>query len=166
MTNPYEPPSGEPPAEPQPQPPPPPGGSPYGQPMPPYAQGMPPPYAASPYGQFPYGQHPGAVRNGLGTAALVLGIIGVVCGATVVLFFLAFILGVLAVIFGLIGRGRAKRAEATNETMATWGFALGVVSLVLSVIGLVVVIHVGQDRRDCRARAVTPEQFNACNHKF
>lgn len=164
MTNPFEPPAGDAadPGAPAP--------APYGQSMPPYGQSM-PPYGQPQPGQYPYpppgyGGYPAAPRNGLGTAGLVLGIIGAVIGAFMFLFPVAFILGVLAVVFGLIGRSRAKQGQASNKTAATWGFALGVVSLVLSVIGLVVVIHIAQDRQECRDRAVTPQQYNDCNHTF
>jgi hypothetical protein len=181
VTNPFEPPSGDAPDPGAPDPgtpaaPPPAGQSPYGQAMPPYGQ---PPYGQPPYGQPPYGQppygqppygapgyggYPASMRNGLGTAALVLGIIGVVTGATMFLFSIAFVLGVLAVVFGLIGRGRGKRGEATNGTKATWGFALGVVSLVLSVVGLIVVLHVARHHLDCISRAQTQSELEACNN--
>lgn len=169
MTNPFEPPSGE---QPNPGPPPPPGQPQYGQPMPQYGQpqyGQQPPYGQPPYGgpppygqAPPYGAYPAAMRNGLGTAGLVLGIIGVVAGATIFLFPIAFILGVLAVIFGLIGRGRAKRGEASNGSKATWGFGLGVASLVLSVIGLIVVHTVFRNTVRCIQRSTTQEQQQAC----
>src|SRR5665213_3215703 len=59
-----------------------------------------------------YGTPATGVRNGLGTTALVLGVIAVVLSWTVVG---GIILGVLAVVFGIVGRGRAKRGEATNR---------------------------------------------------
>jgi hypothetical protein len=166
VTNPFEPPSGDAPDPGAPDPgtpaaPPPAGQSPYGQAMPPYGQ---PPYGQPPYGAPGYGGYPASMRNGLGTAALVLGIIGVVTGATMFLFSIAFVLGVLAVVFGLIGRGRGKRGEATNGTKATWGFALGVVSLVLSVVGLIVVLHVARHHLDCISRAQTQSELEACNN--
>src|SRR5436305_5330947 len=45
-----------------------------------------------------------AASNGLAVAALVLGIIGVVVGLIPLFFFIALPLGVLAFVFGLIGR--------------------------------------------------------------
>jgi hypothetical protein len=152
VTVPFEPPSG------YPQPPA------YGQP-PPY--GQPPVYGQpSPYGYPGYGGYPPALRNGLGTAALVLGILGAVCGLTLFGFFLAFPLGVLAVIFGLIGRGRAKRHEATNNNSATWGLCLGIAALVMSAVGLVFVIHVVRDQNACRDRAVTQQDYINCDNNF
>ena len=110
--------------------------------LPPVAAGYDPAaYSPPPYGQAPYvggygvptpfGQAP---QNGLGTAALVLGIIGVLfCWNP-----LGFILGVLAIIFGSIGRGRAKRGQATNQSSATAGLVLGVVAVALLLILLVI----------------------------
>ena len=59
-------------------------------------------------GAYPgaYGGGPVVARNGLGTAALVLGILALVTCWTVIG---GVVLGVLAVIFGFIGRGRVKR---------------------------------------------------------
>lgn len=69
-----------------------------------------------------------APRNGMGTAALVLGILGLVLGC---------ILSGLAIIFGSIGIGRANRGEATNKGAATAGLILGIVGFVLwTIIGL------------------------------
>ncbi|MFI9627144.1 DUF4190 domain-containing protein [Streptomyces sp. NPDC052042] len=96
----------------------------------------------SPQPQQPYApaQMPGArpARNGLGIAALVLGVIGAVSGLIPLLFWLAGILGIIALILGLSGRGRVKRGEATNKGVATFGAALGLVSLVLAVVGAVI----------------------------
>ncbi|MEW1720824.1 DUF4190 domain-containing protein [Streptomyces sp. NPDC093109] len=93
-----------------------------------------PTYPATPgYPGYPgYGQNPWqqAPANGLGTAALVLGIISVVAfcfwGVNIVL-------AVLALIFGIIGRRRANRGEATNGGMALAGIVLGAVGIVLGV---------------------------------
>ncbi|MZD06729.1 DUF4352 domain-containing protein [Streptomyces sp. SID5785] len=74
-------------------------------------------------------------RNGLGTAALILGIIGALSGLIPILFWLAGILGIVALILGLTGRGRAKRGEATNKGVALAGALLALVALGLSVFG-------------------------------
>lgn len=78
---------------------------------------------------------PQTARNGLGIAALTLGVIGVISGLVPFLFWLAGLLGVLALVLGLVGRGRAKRGLATNKGMALAGVLLAIASLVLSVIG-------------------------------
>ena len=105
----------------------------------------PPPFSAASYSPPPYGQSPYATpgypapfgapaRNGMGTAGLVLGIIGVVVCWTP----LGFILGILAIIFGSIGRSRATRGEATNQSSATAGLVLGIVSIALLLLFLIV----------------------------
>jgi hypothetical protein len=104
----------------------------YGQPgypQPSHAQPAYPAYApayvapaAAPIG---YGSYP-APRNGLGTAALVLGIIGVVlCWVP----FTGWALNILAIIFGAVGRKRAADGLATNKSSAVAGLVLGVVGL-------------------------------------
>ncbi|MER5745188.1 DUF4190 domain-containing protein [Streptomyces sp. NPDC002225] len=105
--------------------------SPQQQPQQPYAPAQAP------------GTHP--ARNGLGVTALVLGIIGAVSGLIPFLFWLAGLLGLVALILGLAGRGRVKRGEATNKGVTTFGAALGGVSLVLAVVGAVITFMVVND---------------------
>lgn len=106
-------------------------------------------FTQQPQPQQPYapaqapGTHP--ARNGLGIAALVLGIIGTVSGLIPLFFWLAGILGLIALILGLSGRGRAKRGEATNKGVATFGAVLGLVALVLSVVGAVLTFKAVDD---------------------
>lgn len=90
------------------------------------------------YPQYPpFQQQPPqqVVRNGLGTAALILGVIGAVSGLIPLLFWLAGILGVIALILGLTGRGRVKRGEATNKGIALTGTLLGLAAMGLAVFG-------------------------------
>lgn len=150
---------------------PPPGG--YGQPptQPPYGQ---PPYGAPPYGTpdqprygAPYGSPGGATRrNGMGTAALVLGIVGLVLS----LFVLGAVPGVLAIIFGFIGRGRARRREATNGGAALAGIITGMLAVVIaaSILALVSSLIGPELRkyRDCLSGAQTGEQNSACQELF
>ena len=106
-----------------------------GGPQPGYAggpAGYPAAYSAGVYapGAMTYGAYP-APRNGLGTAALVLGIIGVVlCWIP----FTGWALNILAVIFGAIGRKRAINGEANNKSSAVAGLVLGVVGLAVWVV--------------------------------
>ncbi|MFE7414065.1 DUF4352 domain-containing protein [Streptomyces laurentii] len=79
-----------------------------------------------------------AMRNGLGTAALILGIIGTLSGLIPLFFWLAGILGLIALILGLVGRGRVKRGEANNKGVALFGALLGLAALILSVVGAVI----------------------------
>ncbi|MEU3605845.1 DUF4190 domain-containing protein [Streptomyces sp. NPDC035033] len=134
-------PAGEPSAGELPPPPVAPGGpAAFGAPAPPYGH---PPAGPSAYGypaagptsygyppvhSLPYGPLPGQ-NNGMGTAGMVLGIIG-----TCLFWFYgvpSIVLGVLALIFGILGRKRAHRGEASNGGTATAGVVLGIVSMVL-----------------------------------
>ncbi len=76
---------------------------------------------------------PGAsrpARNGVGIAALVLGILALVTAITLIG---GVVLGVVAIVLGLVGRGRARRGEATNGGMATTGIVLGLVGILASI---------------------------------
>jgi hypothetical protein len=96
-----------------------------------------------------------APRNGFGTAALILGILAVFTSITVIG---GVLLGVLAVILGAIGRGRAKRGEANNGGSALAGLICGVVGMLLAAGLLAVGVSVlnsdsGQEFKDCVERA-------------
>jgi formate hydrogenlyase subunit 3/multisubunit Na+/H+ antiporter MnhD subunit len=98
----------------------------------------------------------------------VCGIIGVVLCFTVVL---GVVLGVLALVFGLIGRGRAKRGEATNRGQATAGVVLGSIALVATagVIGLYVWLantDEFKNYQDCLRSANTQQERSACEDEF
>ncbi|MFD5063002.1 DUF4190 domain-containing protein [Streptomyces sp. NPDC058394] len=99
----------------------------YGYPAAPGAQyGSYPGYSA--YGQTPWGSAP---SNGMGTAAMVLGILAVclfcIYGIP------SLILGALALIFGILGRKRVQRGEATNSGQALAGIIMGSIGMVLGV---------------------------------
>lgn len=93
------------------------------QPAPGYP--LPPGYPGPGYGFGP------ALRNGIGTAGLVLGIIGLVFCWFV---WVGVALCVLAVIFGGVGLGRAARGEANNRGSAMAGLVLGIIGLALAII--------------------------------
>ncbi|CAM5586607.1 hypothetical protein GCM10010329_75930 [Streptomyces spiroverticillatus] len=121
-----------------------------------YPQGPEPQYYGGQDGQP--GGHPGgypgghgghgaprAARNGLGTAALILGLIGALSGLIPLMFWLAGVLGLIALILGLTGNGRVKRGEATNKGVTLTGAALGLVSLILSAVGAVLLFKAVDD---------------------
>lgn len=101
-----------------------------------------PNYPAAPpvgYPQAPGYAAPAQPSNGMGTTGMVLGIIGVVCSLTFFLWFFGVILGILGIIFGAIGRGKANRGEATNKGAATAGLVCGIVAtVVLPLLGILV----------------------------
>lgn len=68
-------------------------------------------------------------QNGMGTAALVLGIVGLTVG------WCAYgIPSILAVIFGAIGLKKANAGIANNRTMALWGLWLGIIGVAIGLI--------------------------------
>ncbi|WP_234379416.1 DUF4190 domain-containing protein, partial [Streptomyces caniscabiei] len=117
------------------------------------------PYGYSPYPAYP-GVHaqpgagypaPGAgyawplaappPSNGMGIAAMVLGI----CAAVLFcLWPLAILLGVMAMIFGFIGRAKARRGEATNPGHALAGIICGVVGILLG-IGFIILLVIAAE---------------------
>ena len=127
MTTPPQPPPGDPwqnapgmsPEQPQQQPgwnpPPPPGAGPG------YGYGGGPGYGAAPG----YGGGPATPSNGLGVAALVLGILGILTS----LIFVGALLGIVAIVLGFVARGKAKRGEATNGGVAMAGIVTGALAV-------------------------------------
>ncbi|MFF1961691.1 DUF4190 domain-containing protein [Streptomyces sp. NPDC058220] len=113
----------------------------YGYPGPGYTDPSNPaagyPAAGYPAAGYPAAGYPGygqtgwqqAPANGMGITAMVLGIISVVIFC---IWGVGIILGVLALIFGIIGRRRAQRGEATNGGMALAGIILGAIGAVVS----------------------------------
>jgi Septum formation len=87
-------------------------------------------------------------QNGVGTTALILGIIAVLAGIIPLFFWVAGILGVIGLVFGFVGRGRFKRSEATNGTMALWGIITSLAALVLSGVGLLILVGVFADQSE------------------
>ncbi|MGI6221098.1 MAG: DUF6591 domain-containing protein [Coriobacteriales bacterium] len=83
----------------------------------------------------PQQQPPHGSSNGISIAGMVVGIIGIVCALVPGGYWIAFILGVLAVVFGAVGRSNAKKA-GQKAGPATAGLALGVITIVLGVIML------------------------------
>jgi uncharacterized membrane protein len=164
-----EPPAQQPPDEPYATPSAPPEraqGEPQGQPY-----GAPPPGYGAPYAGGPYpGGASGPPRNGLGTAALILGIIAIPGVFTVIL---GIVLGLLALIFGIIGRKRYARREATNGGAALAGAILGGIALAITIvviaIGATFLAHHKSDLqklRDCLNTAQTQQDRQACQDQF
>ena len=123
----------------------------------------PPPGSPAPLPPAPplYGEQlPVGRRNGFGTAALVLGVVSLVL-------FVFIFPPVLALVFGFLGRARAKRGEATNKGSATAGIVLGLIGLALAAVaitGIVALFNSPEwDRfNTCNDAAVTSEEQKAC----
>ena len=124
--------------DPPPPPPAPPGARPddHGAPPQPYATGE-------------YGAATPPPQNGMGTAALVLGLVGLVF--SVVFFPLGFVLAVIGLVLGLLGLKRVKRGIATNRGMALSGTVLSVLALLVCIgwgVAIGVLINKTQDCND------------------
>jgi hypothetical protein len=141
--------------------------------------GAPPPPPGQQWGGQPPGQQWGGAppaygqtgrppRNGTGTAALVLGILGLLTAV----FLIGGALGFVALILGLVGRGKAKRGEATNGGAALGGVITGALAMLVS-IGLVVAGAAFlvnnpefKNLRQCLDHANTQEERDACSQDF
>ena len=75
--------------------------------------------------------------NGMAVAALVLGILAMLFGLIPLFAFVAFPMAVLAVIFGAVGRKRGKE-RGKGKGMATAGLITGLCGFALAIIGVVV----------------------------
>lgn len=84
-----------------------------------------------PHESYPVRQAP---RNGLGTASLVLGIVGIVFAWIPIVGFIGFITGILGTIFGGVGISRANKGTATNKGVAMTGLIVSLGALVTSTI--------------------------------
>ena len=97
-----------------------------------------------PPGQYPTqppGQYPAARRrNGMGTAALVLGVVALVLVLLLLFSPIGAFLGLLAVLFGILGIMRANRGEADNRGQAVAGLVTGAIALL---VGLFFTISIG-----------------------
>jgi hypothetical protein len=157
--------------------------APQAMPQPPTAPPYPYPYP-SPYqgGQYPggyppappqpyagYAPPPTGPRNGLGVAALVIAIVGLVSSFTVAG---GIILGIVAVVIGFAARGRAKRGEANNGGVALAGIILGFIAIVIGLVFIVIYAYafkeVGAgDYFDCLSKAGSDQSAQRqCEDQF
>ncbi|MDQ0401686.1 DUF4190 domain-containing protein [Streptomyces sp. DSM 40167] len=106
--------------------------------------------------------------NGMAVAALVLGILAVLLFWTVIG---GALLGLLALIFGIIGARRARGGRAPRRGMSIVGAVLGVLGLIASV----VIIAIGasilnsdefKDFDDCVQHADSQSERDACADDF
>lgn len=83
---------------------------------------------------------PMAPQNGMGLAAMVLGILS--CALFCLYGVVSLVLGILAVVFGVKGRRKAERGEADNHGQAQAGLIMGVIGIVLGV-AVIVLLAIG-----------------------
>ncbi|HET7659229.1 MAG TPA: DUF4190 domain-containing protein [Oryzihumus sp.] len=82
----------------------------------------------------PTGLYQAQPENGVGLAAMIVGIASFVM--------LAPLSSTAAIILGVMGLGRARQGRATNRGQALAGLICGIVTLVLGLIGIIIVIAV------------------------
>ena len=118
-------------------------------------------------GGWPTG--PSGPRNGLGTAALVLGIVGLVLAIPVI----GLLPGIVAVVLGIIGVRRANRGEANNRGVAIAGIVTGALAVVIAVFVLVAVGAFWSENkdeinnfRDCLDAADDDRAREECSDRF
>ncbi len=75
--------------------------------------------------------------NGLGTAALVLGILAILLAFVPILGFVSYPLAILGIVFGLVGLRRVSRRVATNRGVALTGLITSVLGFVLVIVSTV-----------------------------
>ncbi|MFD8234222.1 DUF4190 domain-containing protein [Streptomyces sp. NPDC059696] len=83
---------------------------------------------------------PAAPQNGMGVAAMVLGIIS--CTLFCLYGVVSLVTGILAVVFGIKGRKRAEAGVATNHGQAQAGLIMGIIGIILGIV-VIVLIAVG-----------------------
>jgi membrane-bound ClpP family serine protease len=114
---------------------------------------------ASPVSTVPQQGHPDATggpapRNGMGLAALILGVIAILTCWIVI----GGVFGLLAIVLGVLGASRARRGRATNRGVAITGIVTGAIGLVLAIVilvtaGTLFVSFGGQQAVDCVQQA-------------
>ncbi|WP_274912094.1 DUF4190 domain-containing protein [Streptomyces sp. WZ-12] len=111
--------------------------------------------------------------NGMGVAALVLGLVGCVLGVFIFLFWMSWVPAVLAVIFGGVGLSRARSGRVTNKGMSVAGLVLGIIGLVMAVASLLLTVvlvdeartHIKEVKTEQRAQKKAAEESAAAEEK-
>ena len=138
---------------------------------PPYQPPPGPPPGQAPGGGYPTAGYPAATgrRNGMGTTALVIGVVALVLVLLLLFSPLGVLLGLLAVVFGIVGLIRVGRGEADNRGQAVAGLVTGAVALLLGIfftlsVGTWFATHVNDFQRfgNCMDNAVGANAREQC----
>ena len=112
-------------------------------------------------------------RNGIGVAALVIGIVSLVLAVLIIFFPIAGLLGLIAIILGIIGISRASRGEADNRGQAIAGLVTGLLGLAFSIfftigIGSFFAAHQDDFRKlgTCLTSADNDQQRRQCGREL
>jgi hypothetical protein len=98
-----------------------------------YQPGQPQPGQYPPPGYSGAGSPATGRRNGIGTTALVLGVVAITLVLLLLFSPLGAFLGLLAVLFGILGLIRVNRGEADNRGQAVAGLVTGGLALLVGV---------------------------------
>jgi CubicO group peptidase (beta-lactamase class C family) len=135
------------------------------------SQNQPPPsYGSSPpgYGAPPsYGGPPARpASNGIGIAAMVVGIVSLFLWWIPLL---GLVVAIVAVVLGILGIRKASKGEATNKGMAIAGLVTGILGLIASLFVTIFFFTAANNFGslfECAANAQTIEEQEACNEQF
>lgn len=136
-----------------------------------YQQGGYPPAPPQPYAGYDggFGVPPAKPKNGLGIAALIVGILSL---PAVFALIGGFALGLVAIVLGVVGYRRAKKGEATNGGVAIGGIVLGLLGILLNIVVIALLGWGfnqigGGDYFDCMERAGSDSSAQlACEDEF
>jgi hypothetical protein len=128
-----------------------------------------PPGSAEPFTASP----PARAGNGLGVAALVVGVASLVAAVSFVLFPLGLLGGLVAAVLGIIAVTRGPAKGATNSGQAIAGLVCGVLALI---VGIVFAVRFGTfvtrntsvftNFDNCIAKAGNRSAVSACIERF
>jgi len=130
-----------------------------------------PPPQGPPPGGYPAGGYQATTgrRNGMGTTALVLGVVALVLVVLLLFSPLGALLGLLAVLFGILGLIRVNRREADNRGQAVAGLVTGALALLFGIlftisVGTWFATHVNDFRRfgNCMDKATGQAAHEDC----
>jgi hypothetical protein len=137
--------------------------------QPPQSQGPPGGYQATGGYQAAGGYPRAGRRNGIGVAALVVGVVALVLVLLLLFSPLGALLGLVAVVLGIIGLVRANRGDADNRGQAVAGLVTGGLALLLGIfftisVGTWFATHTNDFRRfgDCMDNAVGDTAREQC----
>ena len=112
-------------------------------------------------------------RNGLGVAALVIGVASLVAGSSFVLFPLALLGGLVGLILGIVALARGNNRGATNPGQAVAGVVCCVLALAISIdlsvrVGTWAARNTGVFARfdKCIAQAANRAEISTCITRF
>lgn len=102
-------------------------------------------------------------RNGMAITALILGILSL--PAAFVVGFPGIVLGILAIIFAIVGLRRAGKDRVSNKGMAIGGLVTGIIGLIIGVIVAIfffIAIGIANDCADEIGRQPTQTELEQC----